>query len=76
MTLLVFSIIAVGALTACGASSTPSNANTPTSTPSTKTTTTPVANADGCPAGQGIPQNGGDNDGDNSGGPSDGDGCK
>ena len=69
--LLVFSIIAVGGLTACGSSSTPSNATTPT----TKTATTPAQNADGCPAGTTIPQGGGDNDGDNSGGTSDGDGC-
>jgi hypothetical protein len=31
--------------------------------------------ADGCPIGQGIPQNGGDFDEDNNGGPTDGDGC-
>jgi hypothetical protein len=65
LALFVFSIIAVGALTACGSSSTPANATTPT----------PAANADGCPAGTTIPQGGGDHDGDNSGGPSDGDGC-
>lgn len=71
LTLLVFSIIAVGALTACGSSNTPSNAPTP----STKTPTTAAKNANGCPAGKNIPQGGGDHDGDNSGGPSDGDGC-
>jgi hypothetical protein len=68
LALLVFSIIAVGALTACGSSSTPSKANTPTAT-------TTARNSDGCAPGKTIPQGGGDNDDDNSGGPSDGDGC-
>ena len=67
LALLVFSIMAVGALTACGSSSTPSKARTPTATT--------AQNSDGCAPGKTIPQGGGDNDGDNSGGPSDGDGC-
>ena len=46
------------------------DAPTPAKTPSA-----PAQNADGCPAGTTIPQGGGDQDGDNSGGPSDGDGC-
>src|SRR5471032_1488474 len=75
LALLVYSIIAVGALTACGSSSTPTNTPAPAPASSTKTPTTPAKSADGCPAGQTIPQGGGDNDGDNSGGPSDGDGC-
>jgi hypothetical protein len=52
---------------------------TKTPTTTTTTTTTPAAPAPApapeCPAGQAIPQGGGDNDGDNAGGPSDGDGC-
>jgi hypothetical protein len=48
--------------------STPSNAKTPTA----KTPATPAQNPDGCPAGTTIPQGGGDQDGDNSGGASDG----
>ena len=64
---LLLSIIAVSALTACGSSSKPSYAKTPTTT---------AQNADGCAAGTTIPQGGGaDHDADNSGGPSDGDGC-
>ena len=89
LTLLAFSIIAVGTLAACGSSKTPSNtptqttsaktqttqSSTPAQTTSTKTQTTSSTSADGCPAGKSIPQGGGDHDGDNSGGPSDGDGC-
>ena len=71
LALLVLLAITVGALTACGSSSTPSNAPTPT----TNAPVAPAQNADGCPAGTTIAQGGGDNDSDNSGGPSDGDGC-
>jgi hypothetical protein len=61
-------------------------ASTTTTTTKKATTTTaatpapapgPVLDANGCPAGQNIPQGAGagDGDGDNNGGPSDGDGC-
>ncbi len=78
LALAVVSIIAVGGLTACGSTSKPPTATTPPATTPTSTATTPTTaatNADGCPSGTTIPQGGGDNDGDNSGGASDGDGC-
>ena len=55
---------------------TTTTAKTTTTTTTTAAPATPApAPAAECPAGQVIPQGGGDNDGDNAGGPSDGDGC-
>ena len=66
MALLAFSILVAGSLTACGSSP---------SKPSSGTPASKTASPDGCAAGTTIPQGGGDQDGDNSGGSSDGDGC-
>ena len=65
--LLISIVCGAGVLSGCGSSSS-SNQTPPATSGSSQS-------ADGCPAGTSIPQGGGDNDGDNSGGASDGDGC-
>jgi hypothetical protein len=62
-----------GVLTGCGSSSSSPPAQTTQTTSGSSGGS--AQSADGCPAGTSIPQGGGDNDGDNSGGASDGDGC-